>query len=94
MAKTIVILLMCLEVAFCENKYSKSANEDANRTKKEFRMEKLNFIYRKAATRLSLQDTKSLYLSLLKFDKLYLQAKEDKVSGKDPHGFEIQAIKS
>uniref|UniRef100_A0A914X252 Alpha-2-macroglobulin receptor-associated protein domain-containing protein n=1 Tax=Plectus sambesii TaxID=2011161 RepID=A0A914X252_9BILA len=76
-----LFLVLCLiRVALSDGggKYSKSANEE-----RQFRVQKLNFVWSKAVRQLERPELKRLEMELDELDSAYLAAKDAHFSGKD-----------
>ncbi|XP_013188175.2 alpha-2-macroglobulin receptor-associated protein [Amyelois transitella] len=92
----ICLLILLISQVFCENKYSKSANEkksdiknkdvDFRTLEKPFRMNKLNLLWSKAQHRLTEPKLKSLYSDLMIQDKEEITYKRVKSEGGDKEG--------
>ncbi|CAH2981961.1 unnamed protein product [Chilo suppressalis] len=88
-----LILVIVITNIYCENKYSRDANEKKNKgidfrtLEKPFRMNKLNLLWIKAQQRLTEPKLKSLYSDLMIQDKEELTFKRFKSEGGDKEGF-------
>lgn len=89
----LLYVLLLFNIAYCENKYSRSANEkkiksdvDFRSLDKPFRMNKLNLLWTKARQRLTEPKLKSLYSDLMIQDKEEIIQKKVKSEGGDKEG--------
>ncbi|KAJ0177956.1 hypothetical protein K1T71_006829 [Dendrolimus kikuchii] len=86
-------LVLLVNVAICDNKYSRNANEkkkkdvDFRTLEKPFRMNKLNILWTKAQQRLTEPKLRSLYSDLMIHDKEEITYKRVKSEGGDKEGF-------
>nr|XP_021189070.2 alpha-2-macroglobulin receptor-associated protein isoform X1 [Helicoverpa armigera] len=91
-SETLFCILILISCAFCENKYSRTANEkkksdvEFRSLEKPFRMNKLNLLWTKARQRLTEPKLKSLYSDLMIQDKEELILKRMKSEGGDKEG--------
>ncbi|CAH0674126.1 unnamed protein product [Spodoptera exigua] len=91
-SQTLLCFLIFVSCVYCENKYSRSANEkkksdvEFRSLEKPFRMNKLNLLWTKARQRLTEPKLKSLYSDLMIQDKEELIYKRVKSEGGDKEG--------
>ncbi|XP_059058563.1 alpha-2-macroglobulin receptor-associated protein isoform X2 [Achroia grisella] len=87
-----LLVLLIINSVFCENKYTRSANEkkkndvEFRTLDKPFRMNKLNLLWTKAQQRLTEPKLKSLYSDLMIQDKEEITYKRVKSDGGDKEG--------